>query len=300
MKENKRRIFCVAATYRDLYSQCLESCNSAIPIHINQAFLLADSRLTMILNRRRIIDKAYKDMQGTRTMEFRQFLFGTTYNEVFCAITDAWCWPFGILNPNEAVKTALRNVKLTYNESDSFLNPEVTTPLGDGCFGIKTNYQTLSWKLASSIRRIILKIHFKAHFVVWKYPCQTPNIRDESNQSIFVPSIVRSRTLPNAQKPSSKLLWFSAVGNGHNIQNSWHVHVPDRYWFILHFSTVWRTPGSHCKLANFVPLALYHSQKQLQSLTIHDNPHIISLLRDISSVLRIILDLLISYEEQFI
>jgi len=134
----------LAATYRDLYSQCLESCNSAIPIHINQAFLLADSRLTMILNRRMTIKIVYSDMQGTRTMEFRQFIFGTTYNEVFCAITEAWCWPFGILNPNKAVKNALRNVKLTYNESDCFLNPEVTTPLEDGCFGIKTNYQTLS------------------------------------------------------------------------------------------------------------------------------------------------------------
>ena len=48
----------------------------------------------------------------------------------------------------------------------------------------------------------------------------------------------------------------------------------------------------------FVPLASYdYSQKQLQSLSIYDNPYIPSFLRDISPVSEIILDLLNSHED---
>jgi hypothetical protein len=74
-------------------------------------------------------------------MQFRQFIFGTTYNEVFCAITSAWCWPFAIANPNKAVKVALKNVKLTYDQSETFLKGEETGYLSDGLlsFGMNSN-----------------------------------------------------------------------------------------------------------------------------------------------------------------
>ena len=66
-----------AESYRNLYEQCLESCNSAIPIEINQAFLLVDSRLIMFVNRSHFVKKM-TEFKKLPPKDLRQMVFSIT------------------------------------------------------------------------------------------------------------------------------------------------------------------------------------------------------------------------------
>ena len=107
----------LARSYRELYEQCLEACNSAIPIEINQAFLLLDSRLKMALNRSHFIEKM-AEFKKFPPKELRQVAFSIAYNELFCAISSFRSFPYALIDPDIAVTQTMRKVKKSIDTSE--------------------------------------------------------------------------------------------------------------------------------------------------------------------------------------
>ena len=109
----------VLEQYRDLYDQCLASCNSTIPMKINQAFQLADARL-LVLAERNYIDNYSMDKYGFPSRSFHLHLFSNAYHEIYITISSSWLFPWFIIDPNTAVKRAMKNVRTTFEHSEGF------------------------------------------------------------------------------------------------------------------------------------------------------------------------------------
>jgi hypothetical protein len=96
--------------YYEVYQQCLNSCNSTVPVAISQSFHLAESRLALGLSREdRIVIRNELGYLG------RQKIMNSVYNELFCHISQSSCWPLGIPNPDEAVDTVLKKVQKSFH-----------------------------------------------------------------------------------------------------------------------------------------------------------------------------------------
>ena len=112
----------IAATYRDLYEQCLKSCSSAIPLNIFQAFFLLDSRLNVFVNgchfEEHILVGQFKKVPGKK---FQVILYATVYHELFCFISSFRYFPFTIIDLEVvAVTKTMRKLKKILNAAEDF------------------------------------------------------------------------------------------------------------------------------------------------------------------------------------
>lgn len=114
------------AMFKEVYQQCLESCQSQIPVEIAQAFQMAASRLAVSLT---------AEDRATIKREFGSYGKNTIHtcliNEIFCAITDSYLFPLRIPRPESIVDVAMNNVEKAFQkEQISFQRvPRETTPL---------------------------------------------------------------------------------------------------------------------------------------------------------------------------
>ena len=113
------------ATFRQIYQQCLDSCQSQIPVAISQAFKMAESRLALSLTPqdRAIIKKEFGYMG-------KQYIHSCLFNEVFCAITDTYFFPMRTPRPQDVVDVAMANVQKCFQHRQiTFQRNRETTPL---------------------------------------------------------------------------------------------------------------------------------------------------------------------------
>jgi hypothetical protein len=93
-------------TYKEMYQQVLESCQSPLPVRVVQAFKMADTRLSLSMTKE---DKAViKDIFGHLG---KHTIYRCLYNEVFCAISDHSDFPREIPNPDEIIDKVMDKVE---------------------------------------------------------------------------------------------------------------------------------------------------------------------------------------------
>lgn len=125
MNEDNEKTAHTSATFKQVYQQCLDSCQSQIPVEISQAFKMAESRLALSLTAE---DKA------TIHKEFgylgKQIIHSCLFNEVFCATTDTYFFPWKTPRPNDVVEIAMENVSKCFQTRQiTFQRAKETTPL---------------------------------------------------------------------------------------------------------------------------------------------------------------------------
>ena len=95
-----------SAMFEEMYQQCLESCQSEIPIRIAQAFKMADTRLAVSLT---------KEDKITIRKEYgylgKLIVHRCLYNEVFCSISDHEMFPRDIPKPEGVVLKVMKEVE---------------------------------------------------------------------------------------------------------------------------------------------------------------------------------------------
>jgi len=80
---------------RQVYDQCLLSCDSALPLRISQPFLLVESRLAMGLRDRKFQEKVRDKLGGRQDdPDGRLTIYESAYDEIFCSISNAKGWPW--------------------------------------------------------------------------------------------------------------------------------------------------------------------------------------------------------------
>jgi len=81
--------------YRQVYDQCLLSCDSVLPLRISQPFLLVESRLAMGLRDRKFQEKVRDKLGGRQDdPDGRLTIYESAYDEIFCSISNAKGWPW--------------------------------------------------------------------------------------------------------------------------------------------------------------------------------------------------------------
>jgi len=102
--------------YRMVYKHVMEACESPIPIPIYQAFLLADSRLTILLGKKKV-KKRIMDEGLCSVKNCDEVLFGALQIELFQEITNSSMWPVWLPNTDDTVKRAIESVEGTLDHT---------------------------------------------------------------------------------------------------------------------------------------------------------------------------------------
>jgi len=110
----------IAATYRDLYEQCLKSCSSAIPLNIFQAFLLVDARLDIFVNGCHFEEHTLGQFKKMPENKLQVILYTTVYHELFCLISSFRYFPFAIIDPEVAVTKTMWKMKKILKTAGNF------------------------------------------------------------------------------------------------------------------------------------------------------------------------------------
>lgn len=104
------------AMFEEMYQQCLESCQSEIPIRIAQAFKMADTRLAVSLTRedKMTIRREYGYLG-------KLIVHRCLYNEVFCSISDHAMFPRDIPRPEGVVLEVMKEVGRIFQGSSKIV-----------------------------------------------------------------------------------------------------------------------------------------------------------------------------------
>lgn len=97
-------------TYQEMYQQCLESCQSQIPVRISQAFKMADSRLKLSLSK---ADKERINEKFGRVGN--QIIYRSMFSEVFCAISRHPRFPRSCPKAEDIIDGVMSQVKKSYS-----------------------------------------------------------------------------------------------------------------------------------------------------------------------------------------
>jgi hypothetical protein len=119
-------------TFQEVYQQCLDSCQSQIPVQISQAFKMAEARLSMSLTRE---DKV--TINENYGQKGKQIIYRCLYNEVFCAIADYRKFPKSVPRPETVVEKSMVLVEKCFQKKqiNFFRKTEDETEKDSGCFG---------------------------------------------------------------------------------------------------------------------------------------------------------------------
>jgi len=107
-------------TYREMYHMCLDSCNSTIPLKIQQAFSHADKRFSLNF------------LSGNQNnAETTMILYGVMCNELYCEFSRPSTWLCILPDPETTYKRAFNKVKKLYKERNNFFDDTTTTQEDD-------------------------------------------------------------------------------------------------------------------------------------------------------------------------
>jgi hypothetical protein len=107
----------VVETYRQVFLQVLDSCNSQVPIAISQPFLLIDSRLALGLSNNEI-----QVLRKRHGQNWDQILNGNWFNELYVQIANSPGWPFRTPEPEEVINASLLKVVKTFTKGSTLIS----------------------------------------------------------------------------------------------------------------------------------------------------------------------------------
>jgi hypothetical protein len=85
--------------FHNLYSQVQQGCKSIAPLRISQAFTAIDTRLLLRMPSNKAA--AYEGSISFMT------IFLVVWNELYCAISAYWLWPFAVPDPHRTMEAVL-------------------------------------------------------------------------------------------------------------------------------------------------------------------------------------------------